>query len=151
LNEKSPLLSKRAQTLIESNRGFWPAEMNNHDDVRKHIRFHQILVNFSGIANVSGSSVYAQKMYDHADVNVGYCFAGMLLKSSDCRLIVDGRLLNDVTEQHGGGAEPLVNILAAEAPATLAAVVAAMDAVKNTADAAMAVGKGTAAPSKVTT
>ncbi len=144
LNETSPMLSKKARRLIETNRGFWPEELNNHEQVRKHILFHQIIVNFSGIANVSGNAVYAQKIYDKVDMNIGYRLATMLFKSGDGRLIVDESLLNDVTEQYGGGAEPFANVVdrpEALTNAMAAAARASADVVKATADVAVAAGK----------
>jgi hypothetical protein len=67
-------------------------------------------VSFSGTANASGSSVYAQKVYDYVDVNIGYRFATVLTLSEKEGLVVDHELLNDVHEQYGGGAEPFTNI-----------------------------------------
>lgn len=92
--------------MIEENDGFWPESLNDHTALRKHLHFNDIIVSFSGTANVSGSSVYAQKVYDYADVNVGYTFACMLARERN-HVVLDARLLNDVREQLGGGAEPL--------------------------------------------
>ena len=55
---------------------------------------------------MSGSSVYAHKVYDFVDVNIGYRFANLLAKKENGALVVDHCLINDVAEQHGGGAEP---------------------------------------------
>jgi hypothetical protein len=69
-----------------------------------------VAVSFSGTANASGSSVYAQKVYDYVDVAIGYRFATVLTLSKKEGLVVDHELLNDVHEQYGGGAEPFTNI-----------------------------------------
>lgn len=106
-NENSPLLSQSLRQRIEENDGYWPAELNNYDAIRKAINFHEIIVSFSGTANVSGSSVYAQKVYNYVDMVVGYTFANVLAKDKNGKLIVDGTLLNDVKPQHGGGNEPI--------------------------------------------
>jgi len=87
-------------------------------------------------------------VFEPLDINVGYCFVEMLLKSGDGQLIVDSSLLNDVKEQHGGGAEPFTNVLsdhpsvASDAAVAAAARVSA-DVAKMTADAAVAAGKAT--------
>lgn len=110
LDAKSPLLSAKARKMIEQNNGYWPEELNDHAEVRKHLHFRELIVNFSGTANVSGSSVYAQKVYDFADVNIGYSFAQVLGLSQDGKLMVDKELINDIREQNGGGAEPFTDI-----------------------------------------
>lgn len=111
LDEHSPLLTARARRAIERNRGFWPEEWNNYSSVRSQLRFTELIVSFAGTANVSGSSVYAQKVYDFADVNVGFTFAQVLHMSQSGKLVVDKRLLNDVLEQNGGGAEPFHDVI----------------------------------------
>jgi hypothetical protein len=119
LDEESPLLTSRARRAIAENNGCWPSEWNDYASVRSHLRFTELIVSFSGTANASGSSVYAQKVYDFADVNVGYAFAQMLHMSLSKKLVVDKRLLNDVLEQNGGGAEPFQNVQG-DAPDTFA-------------------------------
>jgi hypothetical protein len=58
---------------------------------------------------VSASDVYAQKIYDFVDINVGYQFVNVLYKDeSNGTLKVDTDLINDVREQNGGGGEPLI-------------------------------------------
>jgi hypothetical protein len=52
--------------------------------------------------------VYSQHLYEYIDVNVGYRFASLLYRDSEGVLGVDPTLINDVIEQHGGGAEPLL-------------------------------------------
>lgn len=71
LDENSPLLSATARKMVADNHGFWPHQLNDHYEIREHLRFRELIVNFSGTANVSGSSVYAQHVYDYADVNIG--------------------------------------------------------------------------------
>jgi len=110
LNQNSPLLSADAKKMIANNSGFWPEELNDYASVREHINFHEIIVSFSGTANVSGSSVYAQKVYDYVDMNVGYNFAKLLGMSNEGVLTVDLALLNDVHEQNGGGGEPFTDV-----------------------------------------
>jgi hypothetical protein len=110
LNETSPLLSHKARRRIAENKGHWPDTWNNAASVRHHIRWSEIIVNFSGTANASGSSVYAQKVYDYVDLNVGYAFATILALDEKGYLVVDGELLNDVMEQSGGGGEDFQNV-----------------------------------------
>lgn len=106
LDASSPLLSNRARKLIEANGGNWPKVFNNYKSVRKHLKFHEIIVNISGTSNNDGSAVFAQKVYDYVDVNIGYAFAPVLTVTDDNTLMVDASLINDVFEQRGGGAEP---------------------------------------------
>jgi hypothetical protein len=65
-------------------------------------------VSLNGVSNVSASDVYAQKIYDFVDINVGYQFVNILYKDTDGTLKVDTDLINDVREQEGGGGEPLI-------------------------------------------
>ena len=112
LTATSPLLSNEAQQMIIENDGYWPAELNNHQMVRKHIHFHELMVTLTGTSNVSGSTVYSQKVYDFVDINVGYRFANALIQNPVTHKIsVDLALLNDVTTQSGGGAEPFTDVL----------------------------------------
>ena len=106
-NENSPLLPNRIRRKIQENNGYWPRELNSYDEVRRVLNFHEIIVSFSGTANASGSSVFAQKVYSYVDMVVGYSFANVLNKDKEGKLIVDEHLLNDVKEQIGGGAEPI--------------------------------------------
>jgi len=108
LNAHSPLLTSEVRRRVSENDDFWPPEMNNYAAVRASIRFDQILVSLSGTSNADANSVYAQKVYDYVDVNVGYRFANVLYRHSvDGSLGVDHTIINDVHEQAGGGAEPL--------------------------------------------
>jgi hypothetical protein len=95
-----------AKRMIHTSGGNWPRALKHHSKVRQHLKFHQLIVTFSGTARVSGSNVYAHKVYGIADVNIGYRFADLLVKQGNGALIVDHCLINDVAEQHSGGAEP---------------------------------------------
>eukprot|EP00522_Entomoneis_paludosa_P001619 CAMPEP_0172472712 /NCGR_PEP_ID=MMETSP1065-20121228/68484_1 /TAXON_ID=265537 /ORGANISM="Amphiprora paludosa, Strain CCMP125" /LENGTH=719 /DNA_ID=CAMNT_0013230869 /DNA_START=30 /DNA_END=2189 /DNA_ORIENTATION=+ len=107
-NEHSPLLPVKVRKMIKKNNGYWPEELNNADEVRRVINFHEIVVSFSGTANDSGSSVYTQKVYSYVDMNVGYTFASILARNNKTgKVIVDGALLNDVIPQTGGRHEPI--------------------------------------------
>jgi len=106
-NEHSPLLSPRIRKRILKNNGYWPEDLNNHDEVRKAINFYEIIVSFSGVANDSGSSVYTQRVYSYADMTIGYTFANMFTTEDTGKIIVDHALLNDVCPQASGGAEPI--------------------------------------------
>jgi hypothetical protein len=106
LDESSPLLKAHARQLVQENHGHWPIEMNSAEGVRAAVNFDQILVSMSGTSNADANSVYAQKVYDFVDVNVGYRFVNVLYRDTfDGSLFVDSRLVNDVTEQAGGGGE----------------------------------------------
>jgi len=107
IGQDSPLLTCEAQRAIMNNGGHWPHEWNNYRDVRKAIRFNQMVVSFTGISNISGASVYKQKVYDYVDTVVGYQFVDALYRGRRGQLKVDLRLINDVAEQNGGGGEPL--------------------------------------------
>jgi hypothetical protein len=108
LSASSPLLTAKARRMIEENDGLWPKSLAHHEAVRANLHFNDIIVSFSGTANVSGSSVYAQKVYDYAEVNIGYTFANLLTVDKG-QVVVDVELLNDVKVQFGGGAEPIRN------------------------------------------
>mmetsp|Transcript_2188 Transcript_2188/g.2829 ORF Transcript_2188/g.2829 Transcript_2188/m.2829 type:complete len:564 (-) Transcript_2188:109-1800(-) len=107
LNETSPLLSAKARKLVKRNNGFWPEHLNNSESVRSCIKFNQIVVSLTGVSNISGSTVYSQKVYDFVNVNVGYQFVTLLYRWNDNTLNVDTSLINDVKEQNGGGGEAL--------------------------------------------
>lgn len=106
LDENSPILSPRVRRQIRKNQGFWPEHLNSYQGVKESLRFNQILVSLNGVSNVSASDVYAQKIYDHVDCNVGYQFVNLLYRDGE-QLKVDTDLINDVREQDGGGGEPL--------------------------------------------
>lgn len=107
LNPDSPLLTAEAQQAIIDNGGHWPWKMNNHAAMRNAIQFKQMIVSFTGISNISGESVYKQKVYSMVDTAVGYQFVNVLYRGHGGNLKVDLRLISDVAEQTGGGAEPL--------------------------------------------
>lgn len=108
LDDTSPIVKPKVKRQIRRNKGYWPARLNNHEGVRDSLQFNQILVSLNGVANVSASDVYAQKIYDFVDVNIGYQFVNILYKDKDNTLKLDIDLLNDVKEQNGGGGEPLL-------------------------------------------
>jgi hypothetical protein len=107
VDENSPLLRAHARNMVKENGGFWPKELSSHEGVRAAIHFDKVLVSMSGTSNADANSVYAQKVYDFIDVNVGYRFVNPLYRDlDDGSLRVDTSLINDVTEQAGGGGEP---------------------------------------------
>jgi hypothetical protein len=108
LDDTSPILKPKVRRQIRRNHGYWPERLNSHEAVRDSLQFNQILVSLNGVSNVSASDVYAQKIYDFVDMNVGYQFVNILYKDNDSCLKVDVDLINDVREQRGGGGEPLI-------------------------------------------
>ena len=108
LNLDSPLVRPRVKRLIRRNNGYWPKSLNNHTEVRKSLLFNQILVSLNGVTNLTAQEVYAQKIYDFVDVNIGYQFVNLLYHDLEGALKVDTDLINDVRQQHGGGGEPLI-------------------------------------------
>lgn len=71
LDENSPILKHRVRRQIRRNGGSWPDRLNNCNAIRDSLKFNQILVSLNGVSNVSASDVYAQKIYDFVDVNIG--------------------------------------------------------------------------------
>lgn len=106
LDENSPLLTPAARKRVKLANGYWPADMNNHQSIKKSLQFRHILVCIRGTANANAAPVYAQKVYDLVDVNVGYRFVPMNYHTDDNGLKTDPYLLNAVFQQRGGGAEP---------------------------------------------
>jgi len=106
LDENSPLLTPAVRNRVKLAGGYWPADMNNYQSIKKSIHFRHILVCISGTSNANATSVYAQKVYDLVDVNVGYRFVPMNYHTDDGLLTTDPYLLNAVYRQRGGGAEP---------------------------------------------
>jgi Ion channel len=106
LDENSPILTQSLRQKIQRYGGIWPEYMNNYESIKKALNFGQIIVSFNGVSNLSASDVYAQKIYDRVDVNVGYEFVKLLYRDGDT-LKIDIDLINDVREQYGGGGEPL--------------------------------------------
>lgn len=109
LDGHSPLLNVEVRRRIRKNGGHWPCELSNAEKVRESLQFNQILVSLTGILNVSGSDVYAQKIYDYVDLAIGYQFVNLLYKGQDDNLKVDLDLVNDVREQRNGGGEDLMS------------------------------------------
>ena len=107
LDQESPLLIPEAKDLVRLNNGHWPEELNNAQAVRACVRFDQVLASLSGTSNADCNSVYAQKIYDYVDLCVGYRFCNVLYRDTEGCLAADPKLLNDVTEQVGGGGENL--------------------------------------------
>jgi hypothetical protein len=89
LDENSPVLKPRVRRQIRKNGGSWPERLNTHYAIRESLKFNQILVSLNGVSNVSASDVYAQKIYDFVDINVGYQFVNILYRDSDGTLGVD--------------------------------------------------------------
>ena len=108
LDDTSPIVKAKVRRQIRKHKGYWPTRLNNYEGIRDSLQFNQILVSLNGVSYVSASDVYAQKIYDFVDINIGYQFVNILYKDSDGALKVDTDLLNDVREQRGGGGEPLI-------------------------------------------
>lgn len=108
LDENSPIVKPRVRRQIRRNGGAWPDRLNNYTAIRDSLRFNQILVSLNGVSNISASDVYAQKIYDYVDVNIGYTFVNILYRDGDGQLGVDVDLINDVREQEAGAGEPLI-------------------------------------------
>jgi hypothetical protein len=118
LDATSPLLSAEAHDMIQANGGFWPTELNDYKSVRKHLKFNEMMVTLSGTDHITGNTVYSHKAYDYVDVNIGWRFATALVVDPKTQALgVDLSLVNDVLEQHGGGAEPFRNVIEGDAAA----------------------------------
>jgi hypothetical protein len=118
LDATSPLLSAEAHDMIRANGGFWPTELNDYKNVRKHLKFNEMMVTLSGTDHITGNTVYSHKSYDYVDVNIGWRFATALVVDPKTQALgVDLSLVNDVLEQHGGGAEPFRNVIEGDAAA----------------------------------
>lgn len=108
LDHTSPLLTPDARQRVRLANGLWPKDMATAHAVRNALYFDHLLVSLSGTSNADAKSVYAQTVYEFADVHVGYSFVNMLYRDTlDGSLKVDIDLINDVVEQTGGGGEPL--------------------------------------------
>jgi hypothetical protein len=111
LDADSPILKPHMRHLVKLNGGYWPQELNSAAGVRSAVLFDQILVSLSGTSNADANSVYAQKVYEFVDINVGYRFVNLLYRDPvDEGLLADIRLINDVVEQAGGGGEAFNSI-----------------------------------------
>jgi hypothetical protein len=62
LDQHSPLLRERDRREIRRLGGKWPMRLNNAMAIRKSLHFNAILVSLNGLANMSASAVYAQKI-----------------------------------------------------------------------------------------
>mmetsp|Transcript_31890 Transcript_31890/g.60994 ORF Transcript_31890/g.60994 Transcript_31890/m.60994 type:complete len:597 (+) Transcript_31890:169-1959(+) len=107
LDENSPLLTPSVRHKIKLAGGYWPAELNNYQSIKNAIHFRHLLVCLSGTSNANAASVYAQKVYDLVDTNVGYRFVRMNYHTDQGSLKTDPYLLNAVYQQRGGGGEPM--------------------------------------------
>lgn len=105
LDHNSPLLEPSIRDLVQSRNGAWPSELCNASAIRQSLRFNQLLVSLRGISNADARDVYAQKVYDFADVVVGYRFVNMMYRDQWGTLQTDMKLINDVVHQAGGGGE----------------------------------------------
>lgn len=108
LNQNSPILQPWARRLVRKNGGYWPRELNSYEGIKQTIKFDQLVVNFSGTSNISAASVYAQKIYESFDMSIGYQFVNLVYKSKSTKgMMIDMDMINDITEQEGGGGEPM--------------------------------------------
>ena len=112
LDITSPLLDRSAYGIIEKFHGNggvgWPPELNSYQKLRESVKFVDISVTMAGTDHVTGNVVFGNTSYTSMDLVIGYRFANTLVKNEATGDIgIDLSLLNDVLEQHGGGAEPL--------------------------------------------
>jgi len=107
LDENSPLLRPYVRHKIKLAGGYWPAELNNYQSIKNAINFRHLLVSLRGTSNANAASVYAQKVYDLEDINVGYRFVRMNYHTDQGSMRTDPYLLNAVYQQRGGGGEPM--------------------------------------------
>mmetsp|Transcript_1432 Transcript_1432/g.2124 ORF Transcript_1432/g.2124 Transcript_1432/m.2124 type:complete len:599 (-) Transcript_1432:326-2122(-) len=107
LDVESPILCEQAKQMVKMNNGYWPAALNDYESVKAAINLDQLLVSLSGTSNADANAVYAQKVYDYHDINIGYRFVNMLYRHEvSGTMQVDTKVINDVVEQAGGGGEP---------------------------------------------
>jgi len=108
LNEHSPLLQREVRAQIKRNNGCWPDHLKTYQEVSDSIEFEQIVVNFSGTSNASNSIVHTQKIYERSDLIFGYEFVDIVYRDErQNKLMMDLSMVNNATEQFGGGGEPL--------------------------------------------
>jgi hypothetical protein len=63
LDEHSPIVKARVKHAIRRNHGAWPYnKLHTYDDIRNSLQFNNIIVSLNGVANISASTVYAQKI-----------------------------------------------------------------------------------------
>ena len=112
LDADSPLLLDDTRERLKRNNGYWPQELNNPNGIRASVQFDTLLVSFSGTLNADAGAVFAHHVYNYGDISVGYSFCNMLYQNVDDECIrVNMSLLNDVTEQNGGGGEASGSII----------------------------------------
>ena len=102
LNAESPLLNRETRMKIEEAGGYWPAEMNNKDDVRDSIDFDQFLVTFRGFSKATGNEVYEHHVYTMADLNVGFQFGSILVQNPNGTIGVEPDFIDELKIQNGG-------------------------------------------------
>jgi hypothetical protein len=125
LDFSSPLLNHNACGIIQqfhaSGGTGWPPQLNSYKKLRETVKFEDISVTLAGRDHVTGHVVFGNTSYTSQDLVIGYQFANILVQSEVSDGIrVDRSLLNDVMEQHGGGAEPLIEEARLEPPLTVA-------------------------------
>jgi len=82
--------------------------LKTYQEVSDSIEFEQIVVNFSGTSNASNSIVHTQKIYERSDLIFGYEFVDIVYRDErQNKLMMDLSMVNNATEQFGGGGEPL--------------------------------------------
>jgi len=108
LNADSPLITIETRKMIQRNHGRWSSTYDSYQKIRDTLHFSQINVSLQGVSDTSKSTVYAQTNYDFEEVMVGYKFLDMTFQDPDTKnYFVDFSLINCLTEQVGGGCEPL--------------------------------------------
>jgi len=106
LNENSPLLSTVARKRIKMNNGCWPNQWNNPAEIRKHLKFNNLIVTLTGISNISAESVQIAKRFYTHDALIGYDYAPMSYKKEgSVKIKTDMTLINDVIEQYWAPSE----------------------------------------------
>jgi len=111
LDENSPLLTESAKVNLQENGGRWPIGTTNQDIRNCLVPFEKIFVGFSAVSHSSLTTVYEQTVYNFVDIVIGFEFKKLTYwNKKKNRMMVDKLLLNDVQEQLGGGAEPLLQM-----------------------------------------
>lgn len=98
LDEYSPLLSQSVRNRIKKD-GQWPSDLSNQKAIEDNLEFDQILVSFSGLANVTADEVFEQKIYEKKDLEIGFQFCSMLARDSNGALTVRLEDLNKIRKQ----------------------------------------------------
>ena len=109
LDHNSSLLRGNVQDEILRNNGRWPQRLSNFNAIRQSmIPYDELIVTLTGKYN--GHSVFSQKVYSHLDIIIGYKFSDMEKYDEVGENVkIDLNMLNVVTEQDDGGAEPLIS------------------------------------------